>query len=190
MTAAITGPGSATRLSDGSTVTVRKISPDDRERLLAFHSQLSPESIYLRYFNSHSKLSAAEVENFTHVDGEGRMAFVVLNGPDGDGELIGVGRYDRVAADPTAAEVAFLVADAWHGRGVATDLLHRLADHARRRGYSHLVAETLYENRPMQDVFRHSGFPVRSRFDCGLVVFRMDITSGDAAAGAQGGAVG
>ena len=38
-------------LSDGQTVHVRPIVPDDAERLVRFHSRQSPESIYFRYFS-------------------------------------------------------------------------------------------------------------------------------------------
>ena len=37
-------------LSDGGTVHVRPIRPDDGRRILDFHGRQSPESIYFRYF--------------------------------------------------------------------------------------------------------------------------------------------
>ena len=37
-------------LSDGAAVHIRTISPDDGPRLVAFHSHLSPDTIYLRFF--------------------------------------------------------------------------------------------------------------------------------------------
>jgi hypothetical protein len=62
--------------ADGGTVHVRPIRPDDGERLEAFHGRQSAESIYFRFFSPRPRLSAAEVEHLTNVDGHDRLAFV------------------------------------------------------------------------------------------------------------------
>ena len=41
--------------------------------------------------------------------------------------------FTNVTTDDIAAEVAFVVAEAWQGKGIATDLLHRLAELAAGR---------------------------------------------------------
>ena len=61
------------------------------------------------------------------------------------------------------AEVAFLVADAWQGRGISTILLAHLAAVAAAHGISTFVAEVLPDNHRMIEVFRESGFPVELR---------------------------
>jgi len=67
------------------------------------------------------------------------MAFVAFLGDD----MIAVGRYEQLACGDEA-EVAFAVADAHQGRGLATLLLWHLARYARgpghqalQRGYAH-----------------------------------------------------
>src|SRR5437763_12302569 len=52
-------------LSDGGTVLIRPIRPDDNAALARFHERLSPESVYLRYFSPHPHLSDAELEFLT-----------------------------------------------------------------------------------------------------------------------------
>lgn len=157
--------------SDGGTVHIRPITPADGDRLRAFHSRLSPESIYLRFFTPHPRLSDAEVEHFTTVDMYDRVALVVTVGDD----IIAVGRYERLAGDATEAEVAFVVADEHHGRGIATLLLEHLADYARTNGIAVLTAQTLWENRAMLSVFRQAGFTETTSHDSGVVEVRMDI---------------
>ena len=163
-------------LLDGSTVHVRPIRPDDGERLVAFHSTLSPESIYLRFFSAHPSLRPDEIHRFTHIDGRDRMALVATVRD----RIIGVARYDRVVTTPEEAEVAFVVTDLFQGKGVATLLLEILAAQARTQGITTLRAEVLWQNAPMQEVFRHSGF--RSEASCGdgVVEVRMDIRPSDA----------
>ncbi len=110
-------------LADGTTARVRAIRPDDAAALVAFHAGLSPETVVLRFFGPHPRLSDAEVVRFTTVDGVDRVALVAERA----GDVVGVARYDR---PPTSdeAEVAFVVADAFQGRGVGTILLEHLAE--------------------------------------------------------------
>jgi acetyl coenzyme A synthetase (ADP forming)-like protein len=161
-------------LADGGVVRIRPITPDDDLRLLDFHSRLSPESIYLRYFASHPRLSPAEVERFTTVDHIDRMAFVGTL----KGVIVGVARYDRLTAR-TEAEVALVVADDHQGRGLATLLLEHLAAYARTQGIRVFRAITLPQNRSMQGVFRRAGFVESSHYEDGVVEVRMEIQATD-----------
>jgi GNAT superfamily N-acetyltransferase len=140
-------------LGDGTTAHVRAIGPDDAAALRAFHARLSRESIVLRFFGPHPRLSDAEVERFTHVDGVDRVALVAERA----GEIVAVSRYDR-APGSDEAEVAFVVEDAVQGQGLGTALLRDLADDARLHGVRWLAADTLSENFRMLNVFRHAGF--------------------------------
>jgi len=158
------------RFDDGTGLDLRPIEPTDADALVEFHNRLSVESTRLRFFSPHPVLSAGEVERFTHVDHERREALVAF---DGD-TIVAVARYDGLP-DSDIAEVAFVVADGWRGKGLATSLLHVLADLARQRGYHRLVADTLCENRPMAAVFQRSGFPERHTIDQGVLHFAMEL---------------
>ena len=157
-------------LSDGQTVHVRPIVPDDAERLVRFHSRQSPESIYFRYFSPRPQLSERDLHRFTHVDHHDRVAFVALAGD----ELIAVARYERYRGSDTA-EVAFFVDDAHHGRGLATLLLEYLAAAGLERGVRRFAATTLPHNRGMLRVFAAAGYQVSSRIDDGVVEVAFDI---------------
>jgi GNAT superfamily N-acetyltransferase len=146
--------GTDVGLSDGTVVHIRPIRPDHDEALRAFHSRLSTESIVLRFFGPHPRLSDAEVARFTTVDGVDRMALVAEQGS----EIVAVARYDRPPGSDEA-EVAFVVDDAFQGRGLGTILLQHVAAAARSQGIRRLVADTLSENFRMLHVFRDAGFP-------------------------------
>jgi acyl-CoA synthetase (NDP forming)/RimJ/RimL family protein N-acetyltransferase len=151
-------------LADGGTVHVRPIHPDDRDRLVDLHSRLSDRTIYYRFFSPHPRLTPREVERFTTVDHEDRVALVALL----DDRFVAVARYDRTPGT-TEAEVAFVVADEHQGRGVATLLLEHLAAAARERGITRFFAETLPDNRAMQGVFKAAGWKSAARWADGLV---------------------
>jgi RimJ/RimL family protein N-acetyltransferase len=156
-------------LRDGSTVTIRPISPADGEALVRFHDGLSPESLYRRFLSSHPRISPAEVEHFTHLQHPDRVAYVAEEG----GGIVGVGRYDRQG---DGAEVAFAVADDHQGRGLATILLGALAACAVHHGVRWFFAEVLCENHAMLDVFRGAGYEVRGELEAGVLHVRFDLT--------------
>ncbi len=157
-------------LKDGSTVEVRPIQPDDREALVGFHSQQSPESIYFRYFRYRPELSAAELDHLTNVDYRERMAFAAFVG----NELIAVARYEG-AGGVAKPEVAFFVHDDHQGKGLGTLMLEYLAAAARDRNLEGLTATVLPENYRMLRVFRNAGFAVSTRFADGLIEVELGI---------------
>ena len=71
--------------------------------------------------------------------------------------------------DLDRAEIAFVVADAWQGRGISTILLAHLAETAAEQGISTFIADVLPHNHRMIDVFRRSGFPVELRSSPGAL---------------------
>ena len=161
-------------LNDGTAITIRAIDSSDAPKLVQSHENLSLESTRLRFFTPHPHLSEGEVERFTNVDHHDREAFIAML----DGEILGVGRYDRVPSTDTA-EIAFIVADAWQGKGIATHLLAYVRRHAEREGIAMLIADTLGENVRMRHVFEASG-PIASRtWDHGVVHLEMPLDTHD-----------
>lgn len=145
---------------------------DDGDRLVRFHEGLDEHTQYLRFFTAHPHLTDAEVERFTHVDHRDREALVATVGD----AIVGVGRFDRLGAGSSTAEVAFVVAPAWRRHGIAMTMLHRLADLARPRGITGFVAETLPSNNAMRSVLARAGYPTTTRFVDGNVETTMDIS--------------
>jgi acetyl coenzyme A synthetase (ADP forming)-like protein len=156
-------------LTDGGTVHIRPITPEDGPSLLAFHARLSDETIHMRFFTTHRHLGPAEVEHFIDVDHDHRMALVAVLHQ----QIIAVARYDQIGDDD--AEVAFVVEDAHQGRGLGTLLLEYLAAFARSRGIQRFVADTLVDNMRMRNVFRTAGFVEQARYDDGVVRVDLDI---------------
>jgi GNAT superfamily N-acetyltransferase len=154
----------------GVVIHLRPIRSDDGRRLAEFHARLSAQSVYRRFFFVHPRLTAAEIERFTHVDYQDRLALVAT---DHD-RLTAVGRYERVPGT-AEAEVAFVVADEAQHQGIGTILLEQLAAAALDHGITTFVAETLAENREMIDVFMKSGFHVSAGNEHGTVTVRFPI---------------
>ncbi len=157
-------------LSDGGTVHVRPVHPSDLERWRRFHGGLSSDSVYYRYFSPKPRLNVAELTRFTTVDMADRAALVAMLGDD----IIADARYDRWAGKDEA-EVAFVVADEHHGRGITTLLLEHLAAIARLNGIVRFTAEVLADNRAMLAVFAKAGWPLSRELDSGIIDVVFDI---------------
>jgi acetate---CoA ligase (ADP-forming) len=170
-------------LRDGGIVRVRPMQPDDAAEARTFFQRLGPESRYFRFFSVKLTLTDREVEEFAAVDYVDRMAMVA----ELDGQIIGVGRYDREAPAADIAEVAFAVVDEHQGRGIGTRLLELLTNHARSNGVSQFRAYVLGENRQMMRVFRNSGYELSRTIDHGVftVDFPVQVTEGSLDAEAE-----
>lgn len=162
-------------LTDGGTAHIRPITAADGDLLQEFHSRLSPETIYYRFFAPYPNLSNRDVERFTNVDYEDRVALVATISD----VMVAVVRYDKVSADE--AEVAFVVEDAHQGRGMASVLLEHIGAAARERGLRRFIADVLPENRRMINVFREAGYTAQQTFDEGVIRLTLDLEPTDTA---------
>jgi acyl-CoA synthetase (NDP forming)/GNAT superfamily N-acetyltransferase len=164
-------------LVDGATAHIRPITSQDADLLVTFYSRVSDESKYYRFFAPRPFLSDRDVHNYTNVDHDDRVAFIITVGD----QMIGVGRYDRVGSGASDAEVAFLVEDAHHGRGLGSVLLEHLAQAAREKGVTHFVADVLPGNRKMIQVFADAGYSVNPTYEDGVLHVEFDIDPTDEA---------
>jgi GNAT superfamily N-acetyltransferase len=158
-------------LADGTTVDIEPMRDTDAERLDHFHHTLSGETIRSRFFRVHPELSDQELHLFTHVDHVNREALVAVH----EGQIVGVARFDRLDDDHDEAEVAFVVADAWQGRGLGTVLFERLLARAVEVGIRRFVADTLFLNRRMLAVFRTAGLPHVERIEGSVVHIVLEL---------------
>ena len=142
-------------LLDGSKISLRPICSDDKVALQAFHCRLSAETIFQRYQYAKGALTESDLKGFCEVDYYDTMALVAETERDGQKQIIGVGRYYRLA-DPAAAEVAFVVQDSEQRKGLGSQLLQHLAVLAWCNGILYFVGEVLRANGKMLSVFRKS----------------------------------
>ncbi len=170
-------------LSDGSTVQLRPIDPSDAPEIVAMHSRFSERTRYLRYFSPYPRIPERDLHRFVNVDHRDREAFVVLAGD----RIVAVGRYERLGPAAPDAEVAFVVEDAYQGRGIGSVLMEHLADAARRAGIVNFVAEVLPANGQMLRVFADFGYQIQREFADGVVHLSFPIAPTEATLEVQRG---
>jgi GNAT superfamily N-acetyltransferase len=131
-------------------VQTRPVEPADRTSFYRLWPRLSPETVYRRFHAPVHRLPDETVRRLVTVDHDLREAVVAVVG----GEVVGVARYDRPLDDPSTAEVAVVVEDAWQRAGIGRQLLTDLTDLAARRGVRTVTATVQPDNRPVLRLVR------------------------------------
>jgi len=152
-------------LRDGSVVHFRPVRAEDEGAMLALLESLEPQSRLSRFFSLATDL-ATEARRAVAVDYEHTFALVATTGIDR--RIVAHGAYYAKLEGP--AEIAWVVADDWQGKGLGTLLLAHLAAHAESLGIGPFIANVLPENRQMIDMLHESGFPLRTSRRVGQVV--------------------
>jgi RimJ/RimL family protein N-acetyltransferase len=159
------------RLRDGSTIEIRALRPDDQDDMLAAVNRTSVQSLQRRFFVPKRGFSDKEISFFMNIDFANHVALVAQIDEDRHPVIAGGGRY--IVTQPGKAELAFVVVDAYQGKGIATKLMQHLVAIARDAGLKELTAEVLPENAAMLKVF--SGFGFRSRAGSDLQVRHLSL---------------
>ncbi|MBZ5593166.1 MAG: bifunctional acetate--CoA ligase family protein/GNAT family N-acetyltransferase [Acidobacteriia bacterium] len=158
---------------DGTHVAIRPIRPEDEPMMVAFHERLSERSVYFRYFhllNLSQRTAHERLTRMCFIDYDRAMALVAEreNPATGEREILGIGRLTRLHG-MKEAEMAVLISDDFHGRGLGTELLRRLIEICRKEKMERMVADILAENRTMQHICERLGFRLTYEPEDGLV---------------------
>jgi RimJ/RimL family protein N-acetyltransferase len=165
------------RLRDGTSVLIRAIRPDDRQRIIAAFHKLEPQTIYTRFFSAKKELSETDLARIDASDFVHAAALVATIGEGDDEVIIGAGGYtvlDRSGELPTA-EVSFTIEEDYQGQGLSGLFMRLLTQIARERGLRRFEAEVLAGNTAMLKVFQRSGLPMTRQAEDGVVHVVMDL---------------
>jgi GNAT superfamily N-acetyltransferase len=143
-------------LSDGRQVEVRALRREDEADMLAAVEKTSAQSLQRRFFVMKRHFSDKERAFFMDIDFKDHVAIVAVADEAGHKVIVGGGRY--IVFEPGRAEMAFVVIDAWQGRGIGSLLMRHLIKIANAAGLNELTAEVLPENAAMLKVFGKFGF--------------------------------
>ncbi|OBJ68101.1 acetyltransferase [Mycobacterium sp. 1274756.6] len=157
----------------GADLLLRPVLPGDSERTLQGHVRFSAETLYRRFMTAQvpSRSLMAYLAEVDYVD---HFVWVVADAADDDAP-VGDARYVRDADDPTLAEIAFTVADAYQGRGIGTFLIGALAVAARVAGVQRFSGRILADNLAMRTIMEHHGAVWQRDEDVGVVTTVIDV---------------
>lgn len=141
-------------LADGSTLLLRPVLPGDSERNSHGPVQFSSETLYRRFMTVRAP-SQTLMDYLFEVDYVDHFVWVMVDGVDGP--VVADARFVRDEHDPTVAEIAFLVGDAYQGRGIGSFLINALAVAAGVGGVEKFSARVLSDNVPMRTILDRFG---------------------------------
>ena len=125
-------------------LTLRVVDKSDLDAVVATYRNLSPQSIYRRFFTLMPDPAPFVERQFSMLDHRDHEALVVLDGL----EVVGIAHWDRLGGSPAEAEIAITIAEGWQHRGLGRVLIRALAGDAYRHGIETLTATVLADNRP------------------------------------------
>lgn len=160
-----------TRMRDGTVLYLRPVLPGDNERTANGPVEFSGETLYRR-FQSVRTPTKTLMGYLFEVDYLEHFVFVLTDGPDGP--VVADARFVRVEGNPAEAEIAFIVGDAYQGRGVGTFLMGAIAVAAGYDGVARFTARVLSDNQAMRAILDRFG-AVWHRDDLGVVTTEIDV---------------
>lgn len=158
-------------MRDGSVLYLRPVLPGDNERVVHGPVQFSSETLYRRFQSTRTPTRALMTYLF-EVDYVDHFVWVMTDGPDGP--VVADARFVRDEADPTEAEVAFIVGDDYQGRGVGGFLMDAVSVAARSDGVRRFTARVLADNLAMRAILDRHGARWH-RDDLGVVTTVVDV---------------
>jgi protein lysine acetyltransferase len=158
-------------LRDGTELYLRPVLPGDNERTTNGPVEFSSDTLYRRFQSTRGPTKSLMTYLF-EVDYVDHFVWVMTDGPDGP--VVADARFVRDEADPTVAEVAFIVGDAYQGRGIGTFLMGAVAVAAGYDGVQRFSARVLADNVPMRTILDQFG-AVWHREDLGVVTTVIDV---------------
>lgn len=148
------------KMSDGRTVRMRPVRPEDAALVQDLFDRLSPEARYYRFMEEIETLPPGLINRFTQIDYDREMALIALTREEGVDTMIGSARYS-LAADGESVEFALVVADDWQRFGLGRRLMGALIECARAKGFRSIVGDVLGNNAKMLRLMQGLGFAVQ-----------------------------
>jgi CRP-like cAMP-binding protein len=163
------------RLADGGELMLRPVLPGDNERSSSTSVEFSSETLYRRFMSTRAP-SSALMHYLFEVDYVDHFVWVLVDGTDGP--VVADVRFVRDVNDASVAEIAFIVADDYQGRGIGSLLMDALTISAQVGGVRRFTARLLADNLRMRSILDRFGAEWEHD-EPGVVTTEFDVPSFD-----------
>lgn len=142
------------RLSDGETVTLRKVRASDEAALIRMFSQLDPEEIRLRFFRYIRHFTHAMAVQIMQASNDRAVSIVAETAA---GDIAGLA---TLALDPQGSEAEFgvVIDHRHHRRGLGRALMAQLLRGAAQHGVTRVRGDVMIDNEAMLALAQSLGF--------------------------------
>ena len=153
---------------------LRPLTGADERHLQEFFYSHNKNTLTMRYNYQPTRMSRETSASLVAVDQGVDLALCIVNADSKGEEILAVGRYYYIACN-NEAEVAFVVREAYQGKGMASVLLEWMITIARKRGLNALTAVVRPDNQAMKKVLEHHDFSIRNRDEDGELILALNL---------------
>jgi RimJ/RimL family protein N-acetyltransferase len=163
---------------DGLSVRFRAIKPSDEDEMRRLFYRFSDQAVYYRYFSPIKAMPHRKMQEYVTVDYRRIMSVVGVIEETGTERIVAEGRYVR-SHDRPYSDTAFIVDEAYQGKGMASFLFELLIKIAKEEGVEGFTADVLSVNKAMLRVYEKSGFPIKAVLSAGAYELTMPFQDTD-----------
>jgi len=163
-------------LRDGRSVLIRPVLPADAAALAQSIASADADTIHRRFLGGRPRVTPELLEFLTTVDYTSRFALVAVDPASQRG--VAIARYEPAGQDG-AADVAIAVIPGWRGAGLASELLHVLAQAASERGIHTFTGMYLADNSPVAALVNAADEPANRATSRGVTEFSVPLRPSD-----------
>jgi len=156
--------------ADNIVVRFRPIKPSDVDEMRRLFYKFSDQSIFYRYFSHVQIMPHTRMQEYVNVDYDRIMSIVGVIEEEGIERIIAEGRYTRPVYGHFA-DVAFIVEENYHNKGIATFILKMLMKASKKHGIEGFSAQILPTNWAMMKVMEKAAHPNQVITDEGLQTY-------------------
>lgn len=151
---------------------VHVLQEKDAEELKTFLDGLSTDAKYTRFHRAMGDTIPFRVAQYlARRDGTERVALVATH----QTRIVAMVEYAVPREDNELPEVAYVVADAWQGKGIASQMLSILGVLSYAGGHTQWYASILADNTPAVRLLSHVGTPTLTKTSMGVADYTITL---------------
>lgn len=161
-------------LKNGLEVILRPILPEDEPLIVAFHKELSENTVRQRFFEFLSLDDRIAHERliricFNDYDRELALVALVKDHETAKDRIIGVARLSRIR-DSANAQMTMIISDSYHNLGLGSELIEKLIQIAEKEAIQRIIAHILSENKGMIKICKRRGFVFKEQLNSPILI--------------------
>lgn len=165
------------KLKNGTSVTIRPILPEDELNVVAFHKELSENTVRQRFFeflSLNDRIAHERLIRTCFNDYDRELALVAEIADAGKKRIIGIGRLSRILHTPNML-LTMIISDPFHRQGLGTELLKQLIRIAINEKAEKIIAYILSENEEMIALCKKQGFSIEKKGDTNIIKAQLKL---------------
>ena len=164
------------KLKNGKTIKIRPVKPTDERMIQELHYSLDEKDRYFRFFSPMKDFRHKKIQPLVSIDYTTDMILVCEYDENEEKKIVALGAFFKTA-QPSVAEIAFVVHKDWRNLGITKFLLNYLVKIGRELNYKTFGGSILIENKSMLHIIDTSGYNLFfKKIEGGIIEFAFHLS--------------